>query len=109
MAKRERGRRKEVLAGWAPVRADAAGHRFGRMRLGALRASARPVRRARNVAGMSDRSSQDQQPEQTDDELTADPYEDREAQEEDLERAETVDGALSPGSTADDSPTSRGE
>jgi len=60
---------------------------------------------------MSDRSSQDQRPEHdtTDDERTADPREDREPQEEELERADTVDGALSPGSTADDSPTSRGE
>lgn len=60
---------------------------------------------------MSDRSSQDQQPEHdtTDEERTADPGEDREPQEEELERADTVDGALSPGSTADDSPTSRGE
>jgi hypothetical protein len=55
---------------------------------------------------MSDRSSQDQQPEH---EQTAEPREDREPQEEGIERADTVDGALSPGSTADDSPTSRGE
>lgn len=85
---------------------EPAKHRFERMRLGGVRASARGIGCARSVAGMSDRSSQDHQPEP---EQTADPREDREPQEEDLERAETVDGALNPGSTADDSPTTRGE
>lgn len=55
---------------------------------------------------MSDPSDHDQQPRPED---GADPAEDREPQEEDRERAETVDGALSPGTTASDSPTSRGE
>lgn len=60
---------------------------------------------------MSDRSSGDQQTEHgTDaDQRSADPAEDREPQEEQHERASTVDGALSPGTTATDSPTSRGE
>ncbi|WP_284232001.1 hypothetical protein [Arenivirga flava] len=55
---------------------------------------------------MSDPSSEDQQPRPED---VADPAEDREPQEEEHERAETVDGALSPGTTATDSPTERGE
>ncbi len=74
--------------------------------LGAVRASARPVTRRHTVAAMDESRDQDQQPRPED---GVDPAEDREPQEEEHERAETVDGALSPGTTATDSPTSRGE
>jgi hypothetical protein len=43
------------------------------------------------------------------DERKPDPAEDREPQDEEREHAETVDGALSPGSTADGAPTGMGE